>query len=488
MFLANTRLRTLRPIGPYILPALLLALALANHPAAATAAIKPNPLFSYNAVLQQGTKVPVWGTAENGQEVTVSIQGKTATATTENGRWQATLENLEAGGPFEMIIQSGDEKITLQNVLVGEVWIASGQSNMQWPVNRSADPEQTAAESANPKIRLLTVPRQASDTPLTEVDVKWVECGPDTVPEFSAVAYFFGRALQEKLGVPVGLINTSYGGTPAEAWTNRATLEELPEARSLLTDPPAGTTAPQRATGLYNAMIHPLIPYAIKGAIWYQGESNASRAHQYRTLFPAMIQNWRQDWAQGDFPFLFVQLAPFHKKVDQPGDSQWAELREAQRLTLTNSPNTGMAVITDVGDEDDIHPKQKKPVGERLALGALALAYARDGVHSGPTYKSMEIKDGEISLSFDNIGGGLVSTGEQLEGFTVAGADQKFHPAKAEIRGNKVVLKCDAVAEPIAVRYGWADFPVVNLANREGLLASPFRTDDFPWTTAPDAE
>jgi sialate O-acetylesterase len=373
-------------------------------------------------------------------------------------------------------------------VLVGEVWIASGQSNMQWPVNRSANAEQTIAQSANPKLRLLTVPRAASDTPLDTVDVKWVECGPDTVPEFSAVAYFFGRLLQARLGVPIGLINTSYGGTPSEAWTSRAALEAVPDFKPLLTEPPAGTNAPQRATGLYNAMIHPLIPYAIKGAIWYQGESNAGRAHQYRTLFPTMIQNWRHDWGQGDFPFLYVQLAPFHKKVTEPGDSQWAELREAQRLTLTSSPNTAMAVITDVGDEDDIHPQQKQPVGERLALSALALAYGKDVVHSGPTFKNMEVKNGEVVLNFDNIGGGLVAHGESLTGFTVAGKDQKFHPAQAEIRGNQVVLTCEAVTAPVAVRYGWADYPVVNLANREGLLASPFRTDDFRWTTDPESK
>lgn len=452
--------------------------------ASAFAAVKPNPLFSDNAVLEQGTKVPVWGTADNGQEVTVSIQGKSATAKTENGRWMATLENLEAGGPFEMTISSGDEKIVVKNVLVGEVWVASGQSNMQWPINKSADPEKVVAESANPKLRLLTVPRVASDTPLDTVDVKWVECGPETTPEFSAVAYHFGRALQAKLGVPIGLINTSYGGTPAEAWTSKAVLEANPAFKPMLSQPPAGTQSPQRPAGLYNAMIHPLLPYAIKGAIWYQGESNAGRAHQYKDLFPTMIANWRADWKQGDFPFLFVQLAPFHKKVDQPGDSQWAELRESQRLTLATSPNTGMAVITDVGDEADIHPKAKGPVGERLALAALALGYGKDVVFSGPAYKSLEVKGKEIALNFDHIGGGLVAQGDKLIGFTIAGKDQKFYPANAEIRGNQVIVSSPEVSEPVAVRYGWADFPQVNLANREGLLASPFRTDDFPWITA----
>jgi sialate O-acetylesterase len=305
------------------------------------------------------------------------------------------------------------------------------------------------------------------------------------VPDFSAVAYFFGRDLQSKLGVPVGMIHTSYGGTPAEAWTSRAALEANADLKSLLASPPAGTQAFQRPTGLYNAMIHPLIPYAIKGAIWYQGESNAGRAYQYKTLFPTMIRNWRQDWGQGDFPFLFVQLAPFHKKVSQPGDSQWAELREAQRLTLKQVPATAMAVITDVGDEDDIHPQKKEPVGQRLALAALALAYGKDVEYSGPAYAGMEVRGHEIWLRFDHVDGGLVAMGDALEGFTIAGADQKFHPATAEIRGDKVVVSSPEVSQPVAVRYGWADYPVVNLANRAGLLASPFATDDFPWITAP---
>jgi sialate O-acetylesterase len=449
------------------------------------AAVKPAALFSDNAVLQQGQKVPVWGTADEGADVTVSFQGQSATAKAQNGRWQVTLDSLKSGGPYEMTIASGGQRLTLKNILVGEVWIASGQSNMQWPVNRSANAEKTIAESANPMLRLFSVPRESADEPRDSVNAAWVECNPQTVPDFSAVAYFFGRDLQSKLGVPVGMIHTSYGGTPAEAWTSRAALEANADLKSLLASPPAGTQAFQRPTGLYNAMIHPLIPYAIKGAIWYQGESNAGRAYQYKTLFPTMIRNWRQDWGQGDFPFLFVQLAPFHKKVSQPGDSQWAELREAQRLTLKQVPATAMAVITDVGDEDDIHPQKKEPVGQRLALAALALAYGKDVEYSGPAYAGMEVRGHEIWLRFDHVDGGLVAMGDALEGFTIAGADQKFHPATAEIRGDKVVVSSPEVSQPVAVRYGWADYPVVNLANRAGLLASPFATDDFPWITAP---
>ncbi len=453
--------------------------------ASSRAEFKPNPLFSDNAVLQQHTKVPVWGTANDGQEITVAIQGKSAETKAANGRWQVALENLEPGGPFELTISSGEEKVVIHNVLVGEVWVASGQSNMQWAVKQSADPEHTIAESANPKLRLLTVPRQATDSPLDVADVKWDECGPETIGDFSAVAYFFGRELQSKLGVPLGLINTSYGGTPAEAWTCRAALEADPSLKPLLTQPPAQTKAPQRPTGLYNAMIHPLLPYAIQGAIWYQGESNAGRAHEYKTLFPTMIKNWRHDWGQGDFPFLFVQLAPFHKKVDQPGDSQWAELREAQRLTLDKLTNTGMAVITDVGDEEDIHPKQKEPVGKRLALAALSMAYGREIEYSGPNFKKMDVQGHDAILSFEHLGGGLVAPDNKPSGFTIAGKDQKFYPATATIKGDQVVVSSPEVSEPVAVRYGWADFPIIDLANQSGLLASPFATDDFRWTTQP---
>jgi sialate O-acetylesterase len=339
------------------------------------------------------------------------------------------------------------------------------------------------------------------------------------------VAYFFGRYLHKELNVPVGLIHTSWGGTPAEAWTRREVLEANPDCAPILkryddavakypqamkeyeqklaewkeaaqkakaesTNPPRrpgepfGPGHPHSPAGLYNAMIAPLIPYGIAGAIWYQGESNAGRAYQYRTLFPDMIKNWRNDWGVGKFPFLFVQLANFMKTKPEPDESAWAELREAQTMTLA-LPNTGMAVIIDIGDADDIHPKNKQDVGKRLALWALANTYGKKLVYSGPIYKSMKVDGNSIVLSFDHVGGGLVAKGgEELEGFAIAGSDKKFVWADARINGDTVIVSSDKVSEPVAVRYAWADNPVCNLYNKEELPASPFRTDEWPGVTA----
>lgn len=439
---------------------------------AVQADVKPHALITEGMVLQQGMPAPIWGTAEEGEKVLVRFQDHEATATTKDGKWMVRLEKLKAGGPFEMTI-SGKNTIQLKNVMVGEVWICSGQSNMEWPVSHSADPEKTKANSKNPKIHLFTVKKASSPTPLTDVTGQWAECGPDSVMGFSAVAYFFGRDLQKALDVPVGLIHTSWGGTPAELWTSERVLTSTPELKNL------------KGSGLYNGMIAPLIPFAIRGAIWYQGESNAGQAYLYRTLFSAMIKNWREDWKQGDFPFLFVQLAPFSKIVTEPEESAWAELREAQLLTSLNVPQTAMAVITDVGDANDIHPKKKEPVGGRLALAARAVAYGQNIIFSGPIYDRMTVEGSKAVLSFKSLGGGLVAKDGSLAGFTIAGEDHKFYNATAEIQGNQVVVSSDKVAKPVAVRYGWANCPVVNLWNKEGLPASPFRTDDFAMVTGP---
>jgi sialate O-acetylesterase len=441
----------------------------------AQAEVKVHGLFTSHMVLQQGKKVPIWGTAADGEAVTVTVGEQKLETKAAGGKWRVDLAEMKAGGPLKITI-AGTNTITLDDVLVGEVWICSGQSNMEMTVRSSADADKEIANAKHPKIRLFTVPRERDPKPRTDVKGNWVECTPQSIPNFTAVGYFFGRALQAKLDVPIGLISTNVGGTAAEEWTSREVLEANPDFKPTLKN--------GNSTTLYNAMLVPLAPFAIRGAIWYQGESNAGRAEQYRTLFPAMIKNWREIFGQGDFPFLFVQLAPWRMIVDQPTDSDWAELREAQSMTLKASPATGMAVITDVGDEKDIHPKQKQPVGERLALAARSIAYGEKLVFSGPTYSKLAVNGKEAVVSFDHVGGGLVAKGDSLSGFTIAGADRKFHNAKARIEGDKVIVSSDQVAAPVAVRFGWANFPVVNLFNKEGLPASPFRTDEFPGVTA----
>lgn len=492
----------------------------------ARADVKPHALFSDGMVLQRDMKVPIWGTADDGEKVTVSFQGQHATTTAKDGKWRVRLEKLKAGGPSDMTI-AGKNHIQIKDVLVGEVWICSGQSNMEMSLKATANAQQVIANSKNPMIHLFTVPKTALAKPTDEVKGKWSECGPDTVGSFSAVAYYFGRDLQKALEVPIGLIHTSWGGTPAEAWTSREALEANPElkyyfereeqaaktypaalerykaelakykeaakqARAEGKKPPQAPRAPNTPftgshspSALYNGMIAPLIPYAIRGAIWYQGESNAGKAYEYRTLLPTMIQSWRTAWKEGDFPFLLVQLAPFMKIQEQPGESAWAELREAQLLTTLKVPNTAEAVITDVGEENDIHPKRKEPVGARLARAALALAYGRKIEYSGPVYDKMTVEGKKAILSFTHVDGGLEARGGSLQGFTIAGEDHKFVNAEAKIEGDKVVVSSPQVEHPVAVRYGWANYPVVNLWNKEGLPASPFRTDDFPGTTQP---
>ncbi len=622
-------------------------------------------------VLQQGKRVPIWGWAEPGETVTVGVSWhsmKWGVTAGDDGKWKFDMKAPEVGGPYEMTFSAGNT-VTVKNILVGEVWVCSGQSNMQWPVQRSADAEQEIAAADYPKIRLFSVTRTVADEPQEDCVAKWTSCSPQTVPEFSAVGYFFGRRLYKELDVPIGLIHTSWGGTPAEAWTSAETLGELDDYEDIIErmteyeqDPepfdreyeermaewraeitlagesgkrcieadfndsgwnqmyvpklweqegladfdglvwlrkevevpeswlgkdlvlqlgpiddmdttwfngtkvgahersgqyqanrryrvpgdlvqagrnvivvkvmdtgggggiygnrdklwlkpamsddsialagqwkykkgfdlasvPAQPKGPPRIdnprapTSLYNGMIAPLLPYGIAGAIWYQGEANANRAYQYRTLFPAMIKDWRKNWGQGTFPFLFVQLANFMAVNNEPMESAWAELREAQLMTL-NLPETGMAVIIDIGEADDIHPKNKQDVGKRLALWALAKTYEQDIAYSGPLYRSMVVEDGKAIIHFDHAGDGLVARGgERLKGFSIAGEDREFVWADAKIEGGTVVVQSDQVNEPVAVRYAWANNPVCNLYNEAGLPASPFRTDDWPGAT-----
>jgi sialate O-acetylesterase len=635
-------------------------------------------LFSDHMVVQRDKPIKVWGTASPGGSVSVSLGKRAGRACAdEDGAWRVSLPSLPAGGPHVLTIK-GTETLALSNVMVGEVWICSGQSNMEMPVHvgeygvLNGEKEVLAAEY--PDIRLFTVPNTTSYTPLKDTASDgWKICGPYSVPSFSAVAYFFGRDLHAALGVPVGLIHTSWGGTVAEAWTSEEALNTMPHFRDVLTEmttlipkmdslqgdyerklaewyggldnkdagykagspiwiepgddvsdwdtmelptlwesaghltldgfvwfrrevevpaewagrdltlslgpindmdrtwfngflvgstegdgsvtipriytvpgdhvkagrntiavrvydmgarggiygnpdqlelrlsaekalslvgpwqykigldlkdftampqqPLISRNNPNQPAVLYNAMIHPLIPFGFRGAIWYQGESNAQRAYQYRTLFPLMISDWRTRWDQGDFPFLFVQLANWLAVNPDPIDDAWAELREAQTMTLA-LPNTGMAVTVDIGEADDIHPKNKQDVGKRLALAARHVAYGEKLTYSGPVYQKMDVEGGVLRIYFDHVGKGLVSRGDELKGFAIAGADKKFVWAKAVIDGDTVVVSSEEVANPVAVRYGWAINPVCNLFNVEGLPASPFRTDAWPGITA----
>ncbi len=622
-----------------------------------SAEIQPSHLFGDNAVLQRDCDLPVWGTAPAGDSITVEFAGQTVAVQSENGKWMTRLKPVQAGGPYNMIFADRSTKLVLTNILVGDVWLASGQSNMRRPLGPCswAPPvdnwQEEVAMAKYPRLRQFYVPEAIAYSPRTEANGYWTVCSPQAVRDFSAVAYFFGRDLQRVIKVPVGILDATYGGTVAAAWTSEGTLEKMAgvaESLSLVrkfavngidtnqylssldgwyhrNDPgckarlswssPALDTADWKemdlpgfwkngglpdyrgvvwfrkvvslpavwagkpailnlgpiddldttwvngvrvgamqhkggirrylipasvlksgenviavrvlATGpsggiygkpqqmqlsassddqkppislagtwkyrasnplsksqpvpmnpignpnldsvLYNGMIAPLERFPIKGVIWYQGENDSYRARQYRTLFPALIADWRAHWQEGDFPFLFVQIAPF--RFNTP------ELREAQLLTLNKSPNTAMVVITDAGDADVIHPPNKQVVGERLALAARALAYGEPVEYSGPLFHSLKIKGPEAILSFTHVGSGLKSGGGPLKGFTIAGKNMKFVSAQAEIRGDTVVMTSDQVTHPVAVRYGWSNVPDVNLYNREGLPASPFRTD-----------
>lgn len=448
-------------------------------------AVRLPALISDNMVLQQGRPAPIWGWADIGEMVTVRLGEQQYTVKAgDNGRWQVVLKKLKPGKILEMSVKgSSGNTITVKNILVGEVWICSGQSNMHWTFSKGHGVLNNETELANANyndIRMFTVAKGGAPEPAEDTKGVWLTINRENLlvggeNGASVLAYFFGRELFHKLNVPVGLINTSVGGTPAEKWTRRQVLEDNPILKSLSGKGDAST--------LYNAMIAPLIPYAIRGAIWYQGESNLDRAYQYRTLFPAMIANWRSDWKQGDFPFGFVQIAPYRYKGQNP--ENYPELCEAQTMTLKRSPNTGMAVTADIGDVTNIHPKNKQEVGRRLALWAMAKVYGEKKlVYSGPIYKSMKIKGKQIVLNFDDCGSGLKSgDGKPLVEFTIAGADKLFVPAKAEIIGKTIVVSSDKVANPVAVRYAWHDDAQPNLANKEGLPASSFRTDSWKGVT-----
>ncbi|NBW95860.1 MAG: sialate O-acetylesterase [Planctomycetia bacterium] len=500
----------------------------------AAADVSLNNMFGDHMVLQQGIKNRVWGKADPGEAVTVTLGGQSKTATTAaDGTWQVFLDPvMEYGGPHTLTVK-GKNTVTFNDVLIGEVWVCAGQSNMQWSVNQSNDPDLEKAAAKFPLVRLVSVPQVGVQEPQWNFNGKWAVCSPETVGEFSAVGYFFGRQLHQTLGVPVGLIDNAWGGSAAEAWVKRDKLAAHPELKVIherwqkeeanfenakvefekkmaewktaaekakAGGKPEPGGKPQhpdsrmkgnaRPGNIHSGVLTPSIGYGIRGAIWYQGESNSGRAYQYRTLFPFMIQSWRDEWGLGDFPFYWVQLADYMAEKPEPADSAWAELREAQTMTMQKLPNTGEAVIIDIGEGKDIHPKNKQDVAKRLARWALAETYKVPGIPArSPRYKGMERQGSKIVLSFDDVeakaaGWRPFDVAEPV-GFTIAGADKTFVAAKGKILPDgRIEVWSDAVAEPVAVRYAWADNPVCNMYSAAGLPLTPFRTDDFPGVTA----
>jgi sialate O-acetylesterase len=521
--------------------------------------VKLPAIFGDHMVLQQGTKLPVWGTADAGESVTVTVGSESAqTTAAADGSWRVDLAPLPQNSTAVTMTVTGKNSVTFSDVLVGEVWVCSGQSNMEFPMLYTQNAGVDMAKANDPSLRIFRVANKTALDPQTDLGGTWVTTTLDSVKHFSAVAYFFGRDLRANLNCPVGLIGSYWGGTPAQAWTSLSGLEKEPILKPYIDQsnkireaypkasadypaqmaaynadmvkwnatgakvyaqavsdwkkaadqaaaahqimppmPPRPANIPKAPTTpeggpyvpvtLFNGMIAPLIPYAFKGAIWYQGESNAVHPFEYRVLFSRMITDWREKWGEGDFPFLFVQLARFKASPVQT----WPFIREAQLQTLA-LPNTGMASAVDIGDPNNIHPVDKMDVGDRLALAARHVAYGQNLVYSGPIFSAMKAQGNAIQVNFTQTGGGLVigqapwvPTGiaplpnTSLLGFVIAGSDYKWVPADATIQGDSVTVSSPQVSDPVAVRYAWANAPEANLYNKEGLPASPFRTDDL---------
>jgi len=484
------------------------------------AQIKLPAIISDNMILQQNAKVALWGWAQPGEKISITNDwnNKSISVTADaSGKWQTYVTTVKAGGPYQLTFKASN-KIEIKNILLGEVWLASGLSNMEFFVGKTSSSSYTGVinhdevmkDADHPDIRTIDVPNKVADEPQTDFKGEWKLCTAKTIDTFSAVAYFFAREINKATGFPVGIINSTWGGTPAESWTKKdvlqsdaelneilvryqkavnvfpdenekykATLakwrEDTSKTRGAAPAAPMGPTHNKSPYKLYNGMIVPIEPYTIKGVIWYQGESNADRAFQYRKLFPAMINNWRNDWNNSKLPFYFVQISP-HR-------SQNAEIRDAQLYVYQQTANTGMAVTTDNGDSLDIHPRNKELVGKRLSLWALRNEYGKkDIIVSGPLYKTMKVEGDKIRISFD-FDKGLIAKDGDLKEFTIAGDNQQFVPANAKIEGNTVVVWSDAIKNPKAVRFAWKNVPHPNLYNGAGLPASPFRTDDWKLTT-----
>ena len=494
--------------------ALLLLLLLAASQA--RAAVKLPSIFSDNMMLQRGISAPIWGNASPGEPVTVHIAGQSATAKAgKDGRWQMRLKSIAAGGPYDLIV-SGKNKIVVTNVMVGEVWLCAGQSNMVMKVSECQNAPAEIAGAGFPAIRCYTTQRAASPNPLTDTVGKWEVCSPKTVGRFAATGYFFARDIHKTLNVPVGIIISAWGGSNMEAFVRLDTLKAHPESKAYFklweqrkAAFPAelaaakikaaeakaqGKPAPKQRTleghqarpaSIYNAMISPLIPYGMRGALWAGGKANRARSLEYRVLMPAMIQDWRKSWGLGDSPFYIVQMANW---ISKDPNEHWEELRESM-LKTTDLKNTGMVVTIDIGNPNNVHFKNKQEVSRRLALLAKANVYGMDVVCDGPIYTSMTVEGNAIRLHFKSIGGGLAARGgELLKGFVIAGADRKFVPAEATVDGETIVVRSESIGAPIAVRYAWEMNPDCNLVNKTGLPASPFRTDAWPfWQGVHDA-
>lgn len=510
---------TLRPLS------FLVALTLfASFPAEAK--VRLPRVFDSNMVLQREATLPVWGWASPGESVTCEIGNGKATATANaEGQWKLELPPMKAGGPLTLTVRA-ENTLIFTNILVGEVWVCSGQSNMEMGIGMCKDGKKEIAAATNSQIRLFLIPKKTSGTPLSDVDATWLVCSPTNIAKggwggFSAAAYYFGRELQQSLNVPIGLIETSWGGTRIEPWTPPTGFAAVPALESIekqiqkadadyakaygkaLDELETAITAARKSmrsggalapvpqltlrheldhnakpTGLYNAMVHPIVPFAIRGAIWYQGESNNGEGMQYYEKMKALIGGWRQVWKQqGEFPFLFVQIAPFKyggSPISLPG------IWNAQLASLS-IPNTGMAVTTDITTLNDIHPPNKQDVGKRLALWALAKTYGKQGiVFSGPLYKGTKTEGDKISVLFDHVGSGLATRdGKDVSHFEIAGEDGKFVPAQAKVEFDRVILSAEGVAAPKQVRFGWDQLAEPNLINKEGLPASPFSSAEL---------
>jgi sialate O-acetylesterase len=459
-------------------------------PLAVAAQVRLPSILSSGMVLQRDTVVNIWGWAAPGEEVEVAPGWLKDTLTARagnNGSWLIPVPTGPAGGPHSMVI-TGKNRITLTNILFGEVWICSGQSNMEFTIEalggwKHCRKAKTALKKRDySAIRLCTVGHAPEPVPVDSCKASWCEATPATAAGFSATGFFFGKALYDMLGVPVGLIVSAVSGTPAEAWTAQECLRAEPELAYFLRSPNGESSDYSKASRLYNGMIHPLLNYGIRGVIWYQGESNRHDADRYRKLFTTMIGCWRSGWNRGDFPFYFVQIAPYYYG-ETYGSA--AFLREAQQQALS-VPNTGMVVTMDIGDNADIHPKNKQDVGLRLANSALAKTYGKPGIRcNGPIFSHWKKEGSQARVSFDNAEDGLTCKGNQVRSFTLAGSDGLFHEASARIDGSTVVLGCNLVHDPQMIRFAFTDTSEVNLFNRAGLPAAPFRTDTMPLLIRP---